>query len=111
MREVAMNPGDTARLWVDDTPGGKRVFLRLGNGRVRELRPAVADQLGGLLMRAADECRAVRVTADERPPAAARPSEADGQLGAYRIVSQCGVCGNTLTGEAESHAADCVFRP
>lgn len=58
MRELPMNPGESARVWVEDIDGtGKRVMVRFGNARARVLRPLVAESLAELLQTAANEAR------------------------------------------------------
>lgn len=72
MREVHIAPGVVATVMVEEDVEGRRVLLRIGNGRHRPLRPLVADALGDLLKQAAAECRAV--PADQMRPTIERPS-------------------------------------
>jgi hypothetical protein len=78
MREIHIGPGKVAQVMVEEDADGRRVLLRIGNGRIHPLRPIVADALGDLLKHGAAECR----TPAERPPTITRPSEAAGQLDA-----------------------------
>lgn len=73
MRELHIAPGDVVRIMVEEDADGRRVLLRVGNGRHRALTPERARALAQLLIMAAIE--ASTVPDDQRPPAAPRPSE------------------------------------